>query len=291
MFDDLICVDWSAAAAPRTGADSIWVAATSCSDDGQPDLRNIATRRGTFDALFDDLSDAVAAGRRVLCGFDFPLGYPATFADRAGLGGDGAPWKRLWRYLAAAIADEADNANNRFAVATDLNRRLGQLVFWGCPSGAASAWLPMRKPRPWPDTLAEFRLCERRAPGRPQPVWKLAYSGSVGSQALTGIPVLARLRQMPALAPYTRIWPFETAELDWAALPRPLLVIAEVYPSLFDSEAEDHPVKDARQVRAACRALNELQTDGRMVQALSLAGLSGSERRAVIEEEAWILGV
>ena len=46
--------------------------------------------------------------------------------------------------------------------------------------------------------LAEKRLIDTWMTGA-QPCWKLAYTGSVGSQALTGIPVVRALRDDPRL--------------------------------------------------------------------------------------------
>lgn len=43
-----------------------------------------------------------------------------------------------------------------------------------------------------------------------QEVWKLYGAGSVGSQALVGIPVVRRLRYDPRFHAFSRVWPFET---------------------------------------------------------------------------------
>jgi hypothetical protein len=46
------------------------------------------------------------------------------------------------------------------------------------------------------ESLPEYRLTDRRAKGA-QPAWKLFYPGAVGSQALLGIPYVAKLRADP----------------------------------------------------------------------------------------------
>ncbi len=77
------------------------------------------------------------------------------------------------------------------------------------------------------EPLEERRLIDNWMVGA-QPCWKLAYTGSVGSQALTGIPVVRALRDDPRWADRARIWPFETG----LRLPEDArIVFAEVWPS------------------------------------------------------------
>ena len=108
--------------------------------------------------------------------------------------------------------DGADNRNNRFAVAAELNRRVsgGAFPFWGCPVRMRDEFLgPSTTRGTCDDGLAEQRLIDRWMVGA-QPCWKLACTGSVGGQALTGIPVVRALRDDPRWADRARIWPFET---------------------------------------------------------------------------------
>ena len=66
---------------------------------------------------------------------------------------------------------------------------------------------------------------------------------------LVGLPALHRLLTHEELGESCRLWPFETAwDRDLSGI-----VLAEIWPSLFDYAAVDHPIKDARQVIAACR--------------------------------------
>ncbi|MBK8211315.1 MAG: cobalamin biosynthesis protein CbiG [Rhodospirillales bacterium] len=250
-------VDWSAAAVPASGADSIWIAASERIDGVLPPPRlvNTPTRREAMAFLADQLADLVARDRTVLAGFDFAFGYPGGFARM--LHGAGADWRAVWSELALRIRDGDDNSNNRFAVATALNEQISgkAFPFWGCPPQAAGPLLSTRKPAGFAndgrDGLAELRLCDRAA-GGPHPVWKLAYPGCVGSQTLMGIAHLHALRQHPwlnnagaRLAVRNRPAPLQRpASQDWRVL------LAEIYPSIFDHAAVAHPVKDARQVQA-----------------------------------------
>lgn len=298
VFDAYVMVDWSAAAVPATGADSIWIAAAERDGGGAlpaPRLLNPPTRQAAIAYLADHLSDLIARDRTVLVGFDFAFGYPAGFARM--LRREGNPdWRVIWAELTARIRDAADNANNRFSVAAALNRRASgeAFPFWGCPAAAAGPLLSARKPPGYGDGLAEFRLCDL-AGGGSQPVWKLAYPGSVGSQSLMGIPHLQALRGHPWLEDRVRLWPFETG-LGPLARPRPdegwRVLLAEIYPSIFDDAAIGHPVRDARQVHAVVDCLAGLDADGRLAPLFAASpGLSAVQRRVVEQEEGWILGI
>lgn len=288
LFDAYVIVDWSAANTRKTGADSIWIAVL---DRGAAvALENHATRALAVGALKTWLADLLARGRRVLAGFDFAFGYPAGTAARLGLAGQ--PWRATWDFLVAGLIDHESNRSNRFAVAAEMNRRLSgrAFPFWGCPAAAEGPLLSARKsPDPAPDHV-ERRLCERRVGGA-QPVWKLAGIGSVGSQALTGIPRVAALRDDPDLAPVTRVWPFETGLAAPPAEAR--LVLAEVYPSLVEPATDLDPAlpKDARQVTALARWFSKLDEQGALgAEFTAASGRAPGARAAIEREEGWILG-
>lgn len=291
VFASYLIVDWSAAARPRTGPDSIWIAGHAREPDGR--LTGIApvnpATRAAASAHLAALLPGLLDRGRVLLGFDFPLGYPAGTAAALGLGGQGLGWRRLWSKIADVLDDGPDNANNRFALAAGFNRALGPGPgpFWGCPDAAAGPALTRRKP---PDKRgpAERRITERRCP-RTQPVWKLMGVGAAGSQALTGIPRVWALRRDPAFAFRAAVWPFETGFRDD---PRAALLIAEVYPALVPPAAIDGLAKDAGQVMGLAGHLAQADADGRLARWLGPpAGLTPAERDAVLREEGWILGI
>ncbi len=293
LFDAYVMVDWSAAASPTTGRDSIWYACYR-RDGGVLErslLVNAPTRAAATAELIALFAELIGEGRRVLAGFDFPFGYPAGTARALQL--DGVPWKAMWEHLAEQIRDDGANANNRFAVGAGFNRRIsgGGFPFWGSPHNAAPHdGLPRRKPRPHGEREpAEWRLAERRHRSL-NSVWQLAYTGSVGSQSLMGIPRVRQIRNHPKLARSARIWPFETG---LRTLSRPTkLVLAEIYPSLVPPH--DHPglPKDAGQVTAMAERLGALDDAGRLAALFAGdPGLMPDERRAVETEEAWVLGL
>lgn len=258
-------VDWSASSVPgpaRPSADALWLGL--CGPEGEAQEYH-RTRAG----LAARLAGLIATGDW-LVGFDFPMGYPAGFAARL-TGQTGAA--AVWHWLAGQISDSAQNVNNRFQVADAINARFGGPgPFWGRPAGLALPHLPARKTVDYPALgLAERRLVETRVP-RAQPVWKLYTTGSVGSQALTGLPVVARLAALPGVA----VWPFD---------PPARVLLAEVYPSLLAPlVTAEGGIKDRAQVRLLARALWRMQAQG------GLAALLADVPPAARGDEGWILG-
>ena len=270
-FDTVIVVDWSAANVPspaRPSADAIWMAVargTAC------DVSYHRTRAAAEMALVAVLDAEAQAGRRVLAGFDFPFGYPAGFAGR--LTGRSKA-RAVWDWLEGNLITGPDNRSNRFELAAGINARFGGAgPFWGRPAGLHLPALPQRKLVDYGGLgLAERRAVEAEVP-RAQPVWKLYTTGSVGSQALTGLPMIARLARRAGCA----AWPFDRADAQ--------LVLAEVYPSLLAQDVAAcvarGEIKDAAQVRLLAQALWALSARGGLAALLDVPSQN---------EEGWILG-
>jgi len=286
MFDAFVMVDWSAATVPRTGRDSIWICWLE--KDGER-LENPPTRRAAKNLLENWLEAALESHARILLGFDFPFGYPAGFAARLGL--SGPPWRAVWDEIARLLRDDEHNANNRFDVAEALNRRVSGAAFpfWGCPRGFPRVYLDGRHHRGHErDGLAERRLVDLHIPSA-QPCWKLLGAGSVGGQALTGIPVVRALRDDPRWIDRARIWPFETG---LRAPEQGTVVIAEVYPSLWAVSPAAGEPKDAAQVRSVARFFAERNGAGEFTALFAGdPSLTREQRYRVETEEAWTLGV
>ncbi len=286
MFDTFVMVDWSAATVPRTGRDSIWVCWHAPSGER---LENPPTRHAAKKLLGDWLAAALMRGERVLLGFDFPFGYPAGFAARLGL--IGPPWRAVWDEIATLLEDSEENQNNRFKIAAELNRRVsdGCFPFWGRPPGFDTPFLdPKHHRRHDSDGLAERRLVDLHIPTA-QPCWKLLGAGSVGGQALTGIPVVRALRDDLRWIGSARIWPFETG---LCAPANGSVVIAEVYPSLWAVSPGAGEPKDAAQVRSVARFFAERDRAGKLATLFAGdPGLTQEQRNRVETEEAWTLGV
>ena len=263
-FDTVAVADWSATSGlspARPSADAIWVGICRA---GQVEDHYHRSRAGAEAQLATLIAGETAAGRRLLIGFDFPMGYPAGLAMRL----TGQPGARaVWAWLAARITDDAENRNNRFAVAAAANRILGVPgPFWGRPAGLNLPDLPPRKLADYAALgLAERRQVERVIP-RAQPVWKLYTTGAAGGQALMGLTMIHRLAQTPGVA----VWPFDP--------PTAPVVLAEVYPSLLAGPvaACADPIRDRAQVRLLSLALWRT-TDSTLLD-------------APVSEEGWILG-
>ena len=291
VFDAFLMVDWSAAQSPNRGKDSIWLGLTVRGTQGPrlTRLENPATRAAATERIIQLAINNRRRGRRILIGFDFPFGFPTGTASA--LGKRGLPWRSLWQELEDRLIDHNNNANNRFDVAEGLNAALtGEAFpFWGLSREEARPMLLRRKCRPHgAGDLAERRLCDLRVPST-QPVWKLAGAGSVGSQALTGIPRVWQLRKDPRIAFDCQIWPFETG-LRFDS--NPSILLAEIYPSLVPPRKIKNRPKDAGQVAAIGRRYAELDaTDALALLFEGDPSLSSHAKRQIELEEAWILGV
>ncbi|HEX4741163.1 MAG TPA: cobalamin biosynthesis protein CbiG [Caulobacteraceae bacterium] len=294
LFNAYVMVDWSAASKPTTGADSIWIGVL------KRDVRfrftfeshNPATRKEAEALLGSILDDRARHRDRVLLGFDFALGFPRGLAEGLKLPGD-QPWLSVWNQIDRMVTDKADNTNNRFGVASEINRRLtgGPFPFWGCPPRDALTTLqPKRQRAHGPDDIPEFRHAEVATKGAAS-VWKLYYNGSVGGQTILGIPVARRLKL--ARGERLKVWPFETG---WKALTEADLagvdvVMAEVFPSLIKTAPASGEVKDLAQVRGLAEHLARLDEQSKLGALFGPGKDTASE--VVVEaqhEEGWILG-
>jgi len=289
LFQGYVMVDWSAAAKPATGPDSIWIGVMKRNVRFQMafEAHNPATRADAEKQLGAVLDELKRKSERVLVGFDFPLGFPRGAAGALKLAGE--PWRAMLDFVAKEVKDKPDNTNNRFQVGAKMNRLMtGEAFpFWGAPPRDEQTMLSAKRPREHrPDDLPEFRLSEAAIKG-PSSIWKLYYQGSVGGQALTGLPMIKRLRDGRAL----KLWPFETGwkPLAPADLDGVEAVFAEIYPSMFAPKPLAKEVKDAAQVRVACEHFNALDEKGQLA-ALFGPAKDDPRREPVEREEGWILG-
>ncbi len=292
LFDTHVVVDWSARSKPspkRPTKDAIWWAVAR---DGVVErLEYVRTRGEAVTRLEALLTAEIATGRRVLVGFDFPFGYPKGVA--AHLTGCASAFA-LWDWMAERIEDGPDNGNNRYAVAEEINR---------CYPGGGPCWgRPAMWDHPGVPTHARDRTCrESHPPERrisdehakgAKTLWQLAYAGSVGSQALLGLPALARLSRGSALAGRVAVWPLDGG----LRLPNEPVVLAELYPSLLRAAVarlrESGEILDRAQVRINALAYSRLDACGGLAPLFDGApSLTRKERRVIENEEAWVLGL
>ncbi|MEM6465038.1 MAG: precorrin-8X methylmutase [Pseudomonadota bacterium] len=291
LFDDIVIADWSANATPKSGADSIWWAHVAVSsraafgDGAGGGLVGCAnpTTRAEARAQICDLRAALRAkGRRVLIGFDFPFGYPAGTAQA--LTGQACA-TALWAQLATDMRDAPDNKNSRFELA---DAWAGQgAPFWGHPHQHQGRYIHLTAKKREFGAFNEFRVAERYAKARgahPKSLWQLTGNGSVGSQALTGLPVIHSL----CADPDTEAWPVQCG----LRVPDAPVVLAEVYPSLVPIEPVEGEVKDLSQVRSTAQRLADLDAVDQLAPLFEGPDdLTADEREVVAHEEAWILGL
>ena len=293
LFSAYVIVDWSAAAKPTTGADSIWIGVLKrdvrfrmAFESYNPPTRAEAEARLTL--ILDDLKKR---SERALVGFDFPLGFPRGFASALKLPGE-EPWRAAWDLLGKMVTDKPTNLNNRFNVGAQINRRLTESAFpfWGAPPKDVQTTLQAKKTREHgPDDLPEFRHADVAAKGAAS-IWKLYYNGSVGGQAIMGIPAARRIR---ARGDGVKAWPFETGfktmtEADLAGVD---VVVAEVYPSLIKAPALPGEVKDLTQVRTTAEYFARLDEANKLGALFAPAKSTSADVVLDAErEEGWILG-
>lgn len=293
LFNAYVMVDWSSAAAPKTGKDSVWIGVIKRDIRFRPSFEafNPPTRAAAEAQLKEVIADLRRRNDKALIGFDFNLGFPAGTAEALKL--KSHDWSALWAFLAANVVDKADNTNNRFGVAAGINRRLtgGPFPFWGCPPKDALSTLQPKKTRNHgPDDLPELRHAELAAKGAAS-IWKTYYNGSVGGQAILGMPAVRRIKQ--ARGDAARVWPFETGfkALTEADLEGVAVVLAEVWPSMVKPQGVAGEVKDLQQVRTLAEHF------ARLDEASKLGALFGPPKGTAAEvvlaaerEEGWILG-
>lgn len=268
-FDTVIVIDWSGGndRGPTPKADAIWACVAR---DGRTQRPLYMRNRQVAEAWLQDILRAEReAGRRVFVGLDFPFGYPAGFAEA--LCGRADPLA-VWDWLAERITD-TPKANNRFDVAGKINALFGgRGPFWGNALRRDIAGLPRTK-ADYVSPFAAHRKAEAQAPGAFS-VWQLAGAGSVGSQALMGLPVLARLRR--SFGSDVTVWPFEARDAG--------ITLAEVWPSLMSTQIaaqrQQDEIKDAAQVRVLAQAILDAPADA-LVQMLAEGD----------PEEGWIFGL
>ncbi len=287
LFSAYVIASWSAATKPAAGAGGVWIGVV------KRDVRfrlafesfNLPTRAEGEKKLAALLDDFKKRGEKALVGFAFPLGFPRGFAQALSLPGE-APWLAVWNQIDRMVKDKPDNTSNRSGVASEINRRItgGPFPFWGCPPRDALTTLQPKRGRDHgPDELPELRHTDAAA--KAPSIWKLFYAGSVGGQAILGIPVARRLKQARAV----KVWPFETGwkALDGAVLEGVDVLIAEV--QLLEAQPLPGEAKDLAPVRAAAEHLARLDEAGKL-GALFAAPKDAANVAEVEREEGWILG-
>lgn len=264
-FDTIIIVDWSGGnqGSAKPQADAIW----ACVARGDT-VENAVYLRHRLEAehwLIEILTAERAAGRRVFVGFDFPFGYPAGFGQA--LVGTDAPFD-LWDWFEARIED-APKANNRFDVAGQINAQFGgKGPFWGNALKRDIAGLRRTK-ADYKNPFSDRRLAEQNAKGA-FTLWQMSGVGSVGGQAMMGLPVLNRLRRHFGVD--LTVWPFERLDAP--------IAVVEVWPSLTVDIVPANWIKDQWQVHAVARDIAALAPD-RLAAILDVPATP----------EGWIFGI
>lgn len=146
-------------------------------------------------------------------------------------------------------------------------------------------------------SLERLRLVEQRLSGTHE-TWKLYGAGSVGSQALVGIPHVHAVRHHAQLYRCSQVWPFETG---FTATPAPqqgpFVLRAEIWPGVVSGQtkqlltADPSLIRDQAQVRAMCQWAEALDDAGKLGQLFSQpVGLTAQQIQRCIQQEGWVFG-
>ena len=278
-------VDWSARSKPSSKApakDAIYIC-HSINFEIQ-NTEYFRTRRAALRFIEKLIENSLYHRERIFIGFDFAFGYPVGFSKNVTFSSN--PFS-IWEFLNQAVTDGEDNSNNRFEVAQALNSKFDGLgPFWGCPQNLYLEGLPQKGTDRFSHGVSEFRLCEKYARSA-HSVWKLFTTGAVGSQSLTGIPYLQKLREK--FNKKLCVWPFDQ-EFNSAQI-----VLGEVYPSLFKFPTD---IEIKIKAKAFCHDITDAYQTYRTVE--NLLNLNNEERllpfpprkfEKQILEEGWIVGL
>ncbi len=275
LFDTVLVADWSAGkrAGPKPKKDAIWLGLTRGGVSQEPIY--CRSRQEAEREIVQLIEAETAAGRRLLCAFDFPFGYPQGFARH--VTGSDDPFA-LWDWFEAHIVDGDDGSNNRYDVAETLNRMFEEAgPFWGKSHEDKWPDVPYRKAGITFDTVAEKRACDGVAKASSS-CFQLAFPPTVGGQVMMGLPMLNRLRRLGGV----QVWPFEAADNS-------RVVLAEIWPGVIEASvksslAQEGPtaIRDRTQVRLLADALARLPA--------SKLATHMADVPPVAREEAWILG-
>ncbi len=292
IFDNYLMVDWSAANKTNSGSDSIWIGLLR--RDVRLQLKfesfNPPTRQEAYAKIIELLESFEKRGDKTLIGFDFCLGYPSGTSEALGL--KGKPQEAIYEFLNKEVIDKPQKDNNRFSVASMMNRRIsnGPFPFWGCPAKDVLTTLQPKKTKEHDEsTLSEYRLTEKIAKAA-SPVWKLYTPGSVGSQTIMGIPYVYKLRKH---FKNSKLWPFEIGldALNEEIFENTNIIITEIYPSMLKLKKDTSEVKDLFQVRTIAEYFANLDEERKLGTLFQTnQKLSDEDKEKITSEEGWILG-
>lgn len=275
LFDTVLVADWSAGkrAGPKPMKDAIWLGINRDGMSEEPIY--CRSRQEAEDVISQLIKTEISSGRRLMCAFDFPFGYPQGFARQ--VTGSDDPFA-VWDWFEAHIQDAADGSNNRFDVAEKLNGLFeGAGPFWGKSHKDKWPAVPYVKSGIRFDQIAEKRACDTVSKASSS-CFQLFFNPTVGSQQMLGLPMLNRLRRLKAV----RVWPFE----KWQDAP---VVLAEIWPGTIEAAVKSSlategsdAIRDRTQVRLLADALSRL-SDAKLAEHMD-------DLPPAAYEEGWILG-
>ena len=209
MFDEVHHADWSVGPTKR------WIASARRTDTGWTVSapRRVGPTEAFLEALWEE-----SRTRRVLAGFDFPIGLPVAYGRQTGLTGFREALSAFGREAGWEAFYEVAVAPSDIAVGRPFYPRLSTK---GVSRRSLTEGIGV-------ETFTDLlRLCERRGPGRREACsvfWTLG-GNQVGRAASSGWREVV----VPALDRGAAIWPFDGDLHALSAVGAPIL--AETYPA------------------------------------------------------------
>jgi len=318
LFAYYIMVDWSGGNSRSSNRPNcIWIAHGSANNQ-EPVTESPPSRTEAIQRVEQLLRHFYQENKHAcaLACFDFGFSFPRGLASHLPIPWPNCqPWQRLWNHLDTHIKDDIGtrvgrlptNKSNRFDVANNLNHLIQQDMlgpFWCVDPNwrdhQVAAGFQVNIPQNQPIAFVSnagfqiplYRIVDQVI--QSDFPFRLFGNGSVGSQMLTGIPRLQRIRQSQVLARFGKIkvWPFETGwatPVDGGWLDHDVrLLLAEIYPSV--RPPLDDEIVDRGQVRAMWHWARDLDNGNNLRARFERPnGLNDEQDVTVRGEEGWVL--
>lgn len=224
--------------------------------------------------------------KRTLVMVDAAIGYPSGFV-KAVFGGEG--WSSLVDNLGRRFAD-LTSGKRTIDVARELNEKLtsqGQTPVFAMTDNWPSVLFYTR------NNVSPFRLVDQILVSAKSPLdFQQRTKGKVAGHAISCLSAIANLQANPKTS-FT-VWPQETHDPNVLSASQQH-VMAEVYPTIFDSNDENWPDGMSSHDRDAAKAVKwavEAQANMTLADAFDLNRF-GFDQKGLqrVQEEGWILGL
>ena len=229
MISGFVGIDWSGAKGARQPGIQLAMARpgsaapeTILTDDGRH-----WGREGVRDWLLTRAGETKDGP--LLVGIDFAFAHP--FHDEGayypGFAGSPPDAPALWRMVETVCADDPHLYGGAMFAAPEVGD------YYLSPRNHGAPQYRSRR--------RVTELAARASARAPSPTFKAIGADNVATGSMAGMRLIHALRA--ALGPRLAVWPFDPVAADW--LPRPAMVLVEIFPSYYFHAAGLNPAKNA----------------------------------------------